>query len=115
LLFLRHTKFHTFNYFHLSHIIITTMLRSGLSKTVAREAARINKSSTHNGALRFMSGKVIKFGVDGRTAMLRGVETLADAVQVGVIRFLVEPITTTFLLVTHPLSQTAGHSWTQGP
>jgi chaperonin GroEL (HSP60 family) len=29
-----------------------------------------------------MSAKEIKFGVDGRTAMLKGVETLADAVQV---------------------------------
>jgi chaperonin GroEL len=29
-----------------------------------------------------MSGKVIKFGVEGRAAMLRGVDTLADAVQV---------------------------------
>lgn len=33
-----------------------------------------------------MGGKEIKFGVDGRTAMLKGVDTLADAVQV---RFLV--------------------------
>jgi hypoxanthine-guanine phosphoribosyltransferase len=29
-----------------------------------------------------MSGKAIKFGVEGRAAMLKGVETLADAVQV---------------------------------
>jgi chaperonin GroEL (HSP60 family) len=29
-----------------------------------------------------MSGKEIKFGVDGRAAMLRGVDLLADAVQV---------------------------------
>jgi hypothetical protein len=57
------------------------MLRSGLSKTAARAAARID--SNPNGGLRFMSAKVIKFGVDGRTAMLKGVETLADAVQVG--------------------------------
>jgi chaperonin GroEL len=34
------------------------------------------------GASRAMSGKVIKFGVEGRAAMLRGVDTLADAVQV---------------------------------
>lgn len=31
---------------------------------------------------RMMSGKEIKFGVDGRAAMLRGVDLLADAVQV---------------------------------
>jgi chaperonin GroEL (HSP60 family) len=35
------------------------------------------------GASRAMSGKVIKFGVEGRAAMLRGVDTLADAVQVS--------------------------------
>ena len=29
-----------------------------------------------------MSGKEIKFGVEGRAAMLRGVDLLADAVQV---------------------------------
>jgi hypothetical protein len=34
------------------------------------------------GATRAMSGKEIKFGVDGRAAMLRGVNLLADAVQV---------------------------------
>ena len=32
---------------------------------------------------RMMSGKEIKFGVEGRAAMLRGVDLLADAVQVG--------------------------------
>jgi hypothetical protein len=30
-----------------------------------------------------MSGKEIKFGVEGRAAMLKGVDTLADAVQVS--------------------------------
>lgn len=34
------------------------------------------------GACRSMSGKEIKFGVEGRAAMLRGVNLLADAVQV---------------------------------
>ena len=33
------------------------------------------------GAVRGMA-KEIKFGVDGRAAMLKGVDTLADAVQV---------------------------------
>ena len=55
------------------------MLRSSLS--AARAAARLSQNN-NVGALRFMSGKEIKFGVDGRTAMLQGVETLADAVQV---------------------------------
>ena len=55
------------------------MLRSSLS--AARAAARLQQTS-NVGALRFMSAKEIKFGVDGRTAMLQGVETLADAVQV---------------------------------
>jgi hypothetical protein len=32
-----------------------------------------------------MGGKEIKFGVDGRTAMLRGVDILADAVQVRIL------------------------------
>ncbi|KAG7337269.1 chaperon GroL [Nitzschia inconspicua] len=52
------------------------MLRSSLSKAASQAAFR------RHGALRFMSAKEIKFGVDGRTAMLKGVETLADAVQV---------------------------------
>mmetsp|Transcript_11400 Transcript_11400/g.16577 ORF Transcript_11400/g.16577 Transcript_11400/m.16577 type:complete len:588 (-) Transcript_11400:56-1819(-) len=34
------------------------------------------------GATRLMSGKEIKFGVEGRAAMLKGVDLLADAVQV---------------------------------
>jgi hypothetical protein len=35
------------------------------------------------GATRAMSGKEIKFGVEGRAAMLKGVNLLADAVQVS--------------------------------
>ena len=31
---------------------------------------------------RYASGKVIKFGVEGRALMLQGVDQLADAVQV---------------------------------
>ena len=33
-----------------------------------------------------MSGKEIKFGVDGRAAMLKGVDLLADAVQVSLCK-----------------------------
>ena len=53
------------------------MLRTGLQ---AGFKAASRKSNTV-GALRHMS-KEIKFGVDGRNAMLEGVNTLADAVQV---------------------------------
>jgi hypothetical protein len=59
------------------------MLRSGLSKAVSRTAAASVNKTNNVGALRFMSAKEIKFGVDGRTAMLRGVDVLADAVQVS--------------------------------
>jgi hypothetical protein len=59
------------------------MLRSGLSKAVSRTAAASLNKANNVGALRFMSAKEIKFGVDGRTAMLRGVDVLADAVQVS--------------------------------
>jgi hypothetical protein len=59
------------------------MIRSAhLSSKVA---SRIG--SRNNGAIRLMS-KQIKFGVDGRAAMLKGVETLADAVQVRTSRKL---------------------------
>lgn len=54
------------------------MLRTGLQAGL-RAASR--KSNTNVGALRCMS-KEIRFGVEGRNAMLEGVNTLADAVQV---------------------------------
>lgn len=52
-----------------------------------RSALRSSKTLSHlgsrqNGSIRLMSGKEIKFGVEGRAAMLKGVDTLADAVQV---------------------------------
>ena len=53
------------------------MIRSALSSS--RTLSRVG--SRQNGAIRLMS-KEIKFGVEGRAAMLRGVDTLADAVQV---------------------------------
>ena len=62
------------------------MLVSAKSKTAAVAAARRMANSLQNGgASRFMS-KEIKFGVDGRAAMLNGVNLLADAVQVSRIR-----------------------------
>eukprot|EP00529_Nitzschia_sp_RCC80_P012015 CAMPEP_0113493054 /NCGR_PEP_ID=MMETSP0014_2-20120614/28394_1 /TAXON_ID=2857 /ORGANISM="Nitzschia sp." /LENGTH=582 /DNA_ID=CAMNT_0000386905 /DNA_START=1006 /DNA_END=2754 /DNA_ORIENTATION=+ /assembly_acc=CAM_ASM_000159 len=58
------------------------MLRSGLSKAASRSAAVTAAARPSTTTTRLMSGKIIKFGVDGRNAMLKGVETLADAVQV---------------------------------
>lgn len=58
------------------------MLVSAKSRTAAVAAARRMANSLQNGgASRFMS-KEIKFGVEGRAAMLNGVNLLADAVQV---------------------------------
>jgi len=54
------------------------MIQSALTKPNA--AARIATSAL--GATRNMAGKEIKFGVEGRAAMLNGVNLLADAVQV---------------------------------
>ena len=51
-----------------------------LNKTTASASKIASKAM---GATRAMSGKEIKFGVDGRAAMLRGVNLLADAVQVS--------------------------------
>ena len=50
-----------------------------LNKTTASASKIASKAM---GATRAMSGKEIKFGVEGRAAMLRGVNLLADAVQV---------------------------------
>ena len=49
-------------------------------------ASRRLVGSSNMGAARAMSGKDIKFGVEGRAAMLKGVDTLADAVQVSNFR-----------------------------
>lgn len=57
------------------------MMHAAVRKSGALASRRVLGSSTM-GASRAMSGKVIKFGVEGRAAMLRGVDTLADAVQV---------------------------------
>jgi hypothetical protein len=54
------------------------MMRSALQ--AAKAASRLPPHQV--GASRFMS-KEIKFGVEGRAAMLRGVNILADAVQVS--------------------------------
>lgn len=54
------------------------MIHAALTKS--NGASRIAASAL--GATRTMAGKEIKFGVDGRAAMLNGVNLLADAVQV---------------------------------
>jgi hypothetical protein len=54
-----------------------TMIRS--TTLASRFASRV--APRNNGTVRLMS-KEIRFGVEGRAAMLKGVDTLADAVQV---------------------------------
>ena len=56
------------------------MLQASLRRAGASASA--SASSSTRGAIRHMSGKEIKFGVEGRAAMLKGVDLLADAVQV---------------------------------
>ena len=53
--------------------------------------ASVTRASPHNafGASRTFA-KEIKFGVEGRAAMLKGVDTLADAVQVRPINEFLE-------------------------
>ena len=61
-----------------------------MSTPLRRAAALTTSTSTKNnvsakllGATRTMAGgKEIRFGVEGRAAMLRGVDLMADAVQV---------------------------------
>ena len=57
------------------------VLQAALNKTVS--AARTASRSV--GGVRALSGKDIKFGVEGRASMLNGVNLLADAVQVSVL------------------------------
>ena len=59
---------------------------STLSQAALRNTTSVTKnvSSKLLGSTRTMaSGKEIRFGVEGRAAMLRGVDLLADAVQVS--------------------------------
>lgn len=53
-------------------------MQTALRKTLQRSITSRNGI----GAIRGFAGKEIKFGVEGRAAMLKGVELLADAVQV---------------------------------
>ena len=45
-------------------------------------AARLSTANFARTAARYQSGKIVKFGVEGRALMLQGVDMLADAVQV---------------------------------
>ena len=57
------------------------MMRSALQKS-GPLASKVAARPSAIGSVRGMA-KQIKFGVEGRAAMLRGVDILADAVQVG--------------------------------
>ena len=58
------------------------MILSTAARRIATSSSKQQSSaSALVGATRYMS-KEIKFGVDGRAAMLNGVNLLADAVQV---------------------------------
>lgn len=62
---------------------------STINKAALRtiHSASKNVSSKLLGSTRTMAGgKEIRFGVEGRAAMLRGVDLLADAVQVRLIK-----------------------------
>jgi hypothetical protein len=51
-------------------------------RSVASKAPKTSAQLAANIQKRFMSGKEVKFGVEGRAAILKGVDMLADAVQV---------------------------------
>jgi hypothetical protein len=62
---------------------------STLSNAALRTTAK-NASSKLLGSTRSMAGgKEIRFGVEGRAAMLRGVDLMADAVQVRYVYDLI--------------------------
>jgi chaperonin GroEL len=54
------------------------MMQASLKRVAFQQVGAFSS----RGARRLMSGKEIKFGVDGRAAILKGVDLLADAVQV---------------------------------
>ena len=45
-------------------------------------SSRLSHCALNQISKRYASGKVVKFGVEGRALMLQGVDMLADAVQV---------------------------------
>jgi hypothetical protein len=65
-------------------------MSSTLSNAVLRKSGK-NATSKLLGPTRSMAtGKEIRFGVEGRAAMLRGVDLMADAVQVRGVMHAVE-------------------------
>ena len=61
----------------------TPLRRAAALATTTSTSAKNNVSAKLLGATRTMAGgKEIRFGVEGRAAMLRGVDLMADAVQV---------------------------------
>jgi hypothetical protein len=74
------------------------MLSSALKESVRFSRQAVSSSSRRVQWRGF--AKEIKFGVEGRAAMLRGVDTLADAVQVRLDIFVSDPSLTTRLLDT---------------
>jgi chaperonin GroEL len=66
------------------------MLSASAKTSLAVSRSSLQNASRSVGATRTFA-KQIKFGVEGRAAMLRGVDMLADAVQVSLLasyRFL---------------------------
>jgi hypothetical protein len=67
----------------MSTTLSNAALRSS-SSIVAKSSSSKNAASAALGSTRTMAGgKEIRFGVEGRAAMLRGVDLMADAVQVS--------------------------------
>jgi hypothetical protein len=94
-------------------------------------SATLRKAASRGASAKQISrgfAKEIKFGVDGRAAMLKGVETLADAVQVSgdcvFLLFSVDPLSSRRRVVEFDLicmiplrrlSPTLGHTWPKRP
>ena len=59
------------------------MMRSALKTAGTTSLRNYRGNGQAIGSVRFMGGKELKFGIEGRAAMLKGVDLLADAVQVS--------------------------------
>lgn len=76
------------SYNSLIHFLSQTHPINPIMKAATTIPKRIATSSQLGSIRSMASGKEIRFGVEGRAAMLRGVDLLADAVQVCVFVFL---------------------------
>jgi hypothetical protein len=63
--------------------MLTSISKSGGAAAMRAATAARRAASPHAFSATRGFAKEIKFGVDGRAAMLRGVDILADAVQVS--------------------------------